>query len=145
MLPRLLRDSNEPTDHDILPGGVSPLLTSSNQRPQVPAAARRSDAKRDSDKFQVTFSAKTFRPDEIDVKTVDNFVVIHGKHEELPDEYGFVSREFTRRCQLPDDVEPSLRPHLSETRWFADDRSPTKKRLEPPPRRKELFLLQWSC
>lgn len=56
--------------------------------------------------FKVMLNVKHFRPDEIDVKTVDNFVVIHGKHEEHADEHGFVSREFTRRYQLPDDVDP---------------------------------------
>lgn len=63
------------------------------------------DSKPDS-KFQVMLNVKCFRPNEIDVKTVDNFVVIHGKHEEHADEHGFVSREFTRRYKLPDDVEP---------------------------------------
>lgn len=36
---------------------------------------------------------------------VDNYVVIEGKHEERSDEHGFVSRQFTRRYQLPDNVD----------------------------------------
>ncbi|GIX84365.1 protein lethal(2)essential for life [Caerostris extrusa] len=109
MFPSLLRDLYEPTDYrySILPCGVSatPYFTV-RQPPQVPVAPRRSDAKKDSSKLQVMFNVKDFRPDQIDVKTVDNFVVIHGKHEEQAHQYGFVSREFTRRYWLPDDVEP---------------------------------------
>ncbi|GIZ00644.1 alpha-crystallin B chain [Caerostris extrusa] len=106
MFGRVLRDLYEPTDY-IVPGGVfhTPYFIM-RQRPQATVAPRRSDAKRDSNKFQVMVNVKHFRPHEIDVKTVDNFVVIHGQHEEQADEYGFVTREFTRRCRLPDDVEP---------------------------------------
>jgi len=46
-----------------------------------------------------------FKPDEITVKTVNNFVVVEGKHEERQDEHGFISRQFQRRYKLPDDTE----------------------------------------
>jgi crystallin alpha B len=39
------------------------------------------------------------------VKTVNNFVVVEGKHEERQDEHGFISRQFQRRYKLPNDVE----------------------------------------
>jgi crystallin, alpha B len=48
-----------------------------------------------------------FTPEEITVKTVDNNVVVTAKHEERQDEHGFISREFTRRYQLPRDIDPS--------------------------------------
>jgi crystallin alpha B len=47
-----------------------------------------------------------FKPDELTVKTLDNFVVVEGKHEERQDEHGFISRQFQRRYRLPDDTEP---------------------------------------
>jgi len=46
-----------------------------------------------------------FKPDEITVKTVNNFVVVEGKHEERQDEHGFISRQFQRRYKLPDDTD----------------------------------------
>ena len=46
-----------------------------------------------------------FKPDELTVKTVNNFVVVEGKHEERQDEHGFISRQFQRRYKLPNDVE----------------------------------------
>lgn len=36
------------------------------------------------------------------MKTSGNSVVIEGKHEERPDEHGYVQRHFVRRYQLPD-------------------------------------------
>lgn len=60
----------------------------------------------DPTKFQVMLDVNQFTPDEINVKTVDNCVVIHGKHEEKLDEHGYVAREFQRRYILPDNVVP---------------------------------------
>ena len=56
----------------------------------------------DKDKFQCTLDVQQFKPEEIEVKVVDNFVVISGKHEEKRDEHGWVSREFTRRYMIPE-------------------------------------------
>jgi len=55
--------------------------------------------------FQVNLDVQQFKPDELTVKTVNNFVVVEGKHEERQDEHGFISRQFQRRYKLPDDVE----------------------------------------
>lgn len=47
-----------------------------------------------------------FKPDELTVKMVDDFVVVEGKHEERQDDHGFISRQFQRRYKLPSDVDP---------------------------------------
>ncbi|KFM61320.1 Protein lethal(2)essential for life, partial [Stegodyphus mimosarum] len=96
-------------------------------------SAGKADSKSDPSKFQVMLNVKHFRPDEIDVKTVDNFVVIHGKHEEHADEHGFVSREFTRRYQLPDDVEPDTITSSLSQDGVLTIQAP-RKALEPPPK-----------
>ncbi|XP_046999942.1 protein lethal(2)essential for life-like [Schistocerca americana] len=59
----------------------------------------------DKDRFQVSLDVQQFTPNEITVKTVGNAVIVEGKHEERPDEHGFVSRHFVRRYLLPKDVE----------------------------------------
>ena len=56
--------------------------------------------------FQVNLDVQQFKPEELTVKTVDNFIVVEGKHEERQDEHGFISRQFVRRYQLPDEVDP---------------------------------------
>jgi hypothetical protein len=48
-----------------------------------------------------------FQPNEITVKTIDNSVVIEGKHEEREDGHGSVTRHFVRRYTLPKEYEMS--------------------------------------
>ncbi|XP_015922426.1 protein lethal(2)essential for life [Parasteatoda tepidariorum] len=87
----------------------------------------------DSNNFKMMLNVKHFRPDEIDVKTVDDYVVVRGKHEEQADEHGFVSREFTRRYKLPDDVEPDKVVTSLSQDGILTIKAP-RKQLEPPPK-----------
>jgi crystallin alpha B len=64
-----------------------------------------SEVKNDENKFSVRLDCSHFKPEEITVKTVDNNVVINGKHEEKMDKHGWVQREFTRRYALPEGCE----------------------------------------
>ncbi|XP_055951431.1 alpha-crystallin A chain-like [Argiope bruennichi] len=66
------------------------------------ADSGKSEVKNDKDKFQIDLNVSQFKPEELEVKIADKYVVIHGKHEEKSDEHGFVAREFTRRYMLPD-------------------------------------------
>jgi crystallin alpha B len=54
---------------------------------------------------QVILDVQQFAPSEITVKTLDNMVIVEGKHEEKQDEHGYVSRHFVRRYVLPSDIE----------------------------------------
>lgn len=63
-------------------------------------------ARIDKERFQVNLDVQQFGPHEITVKTVDDFIVVEGKHEERQDEHGFVSRQFARRYKLPADYDP---------------------------------------
>lgn len=53
------------------------------------------------DGFQVCLDVQHFQPNEIKVKTEDDSIVVHAKHEEKRDDHGYISREFTRRYDLP--------------------------------------------
>lgn len=55
--------------------------------------------------FQVKLNVKSYKPEEISVKVKDQQVIVEGKHEEREDEHGFVSRQFSRRYQLPADID----------------------------------------
>ncbi|KAL8565144.1 hypothetical protein ACOMHN_003931 [Nucella lapillus] len=57
--------------------------------------------------FRVCMDVSHFQPDEISIKTRDNRVVINARHEERPDEHGFIMREFSRSYVLPKDVDPA--------------------------------------
>nr|ARW29614.1 hsp21.4 [Corythucha ciliata] len=65
--------------------------------------------------FKVSLDVQQFKPEELKVKLSDDgYVVVEGKHEERSDEHGFISRQFTRRYKLPENVMPdSLKSSLS--------------------------------
>ena len=66
-----------------------------------------SEVKNDANKFEVKLDVSHFDPKEIMVKTVDNCLMVHAKHEEKSDKNGYVSREFTRKYVLPEGCEPA--------------------------------------
>lgn len=60
----------------------------------------------DKDHFQAKLDVQQFKPEELTVKVNDdNTVTIEGKHEEKPDEHGFISRHFVRKYILPEDCD----------------------------------------
>ncbi|KAI9557993.1 hypothetical protein GHT06_014746 [Daphnia sinensis] len=65
-----------------------------------------SSVKEDDKSFQVMVDVSHFDPSEISVKTTDNNIIVHAKHEERNDQYGTVSREFRRRVSIPQGVNP---------------------------------------
>lgn len=65
-----------------------------------------SEIKTEDGELQIKLDVNQFAPNEIEVKTVDNSIVIQAQHEEKMDEHGYISRQFTRRYVLPDGVKP---------------------------------------
>ncbi len=59
----------------------------------------------DPNKFEVKLDVSNFSSEEIRVKAIGNSLVIEGKHGELLDKHGYVSRQFTRRYELEDNVD----------------------------------------
>nr|AIU47040.1 heat shock protein [Phenacoccus solenopsis]QAX88058.1 heat shock protein 20.7 [Phenacoccus solenopsis] len=56
------------------------------------------------DQFKVNLDVQQFKPEEVNVKVVDDYLVVEGKHEERQDKHGYISRQFTRRYKLPPNV-----------------------------------------
>lgn len=54
-----------------------------------------------SGNIKVTLDVTHFAPEDLNVKLVDNFLVIEGKHEEKQEGHGFISRHFVRRYEVP--------------------------------------------
>ncbi|XP_014204974.1 protein lethal(2)essential for life [Copidosoma floridanum] len=61
-----------------------------------------SSVEADKDNFKVTLDVQQFSPNEINVSTKDNYIIVNAKHEEKQDEHGFISREFTRKYLIPE-------------------------------------------
>lgn len=106
-------------------------------------ASGKSEVKNDKDKFQVMLNVSHFKPEEVEVKVVDNSIVIHGKHEEKSDEHGFIQREFTRRYMLPDGTEAAT----VKSSWSPDGiltiEAP-KKAIEAPPKNERSIPITMS-
>ena len=79
----------------------------------------RSEVTNDDDKFEIKLDCNQFKPEELTVKTVNNEVLISGKHEERNESDGsksWVSRQFSRKYTLPlgceaQEVQSSLEPN----------------------------------
>ncbi|XP_054707885.1 protein lethal(2)essential for life-like [Uloborus diversus] len=120
-------------DSDLYPPS---LISGYVLRPRTQAAMQasgQSEVKNDADKFKVMLNVSHFKPNEVDVKVVDNFVVIHGKHEEKSDEHGFIQREFTRRYMLPEGAEPeAVKSSLSPNGILTVEAPKKAKEIAPP-------------
>lgn len=56
--------------------------------------------------FRVRLDVRQFKPNEVQIQHDGRMVSVHGKHEERSDDHGFISREFTRKYEIPCDVDP---------------------------------------
>lgn len=60
----------------------------------------------DEQRFAVSIDAYQFRPEEITVKTLDDTLMVEGRHEEVRDRDNYTKMHFVRKYQLPADVHP---------------------------------------
>nr|KAG5703318.1 hypothetical protein BaRGS_025560 [Batillaria attramentaria] len=84
--------------------------------------------------FRVGLDVRHFKPEELKLTTRDNRVVISGRHEERPDEHGFIMRGFQRQYVLPKDVDPNAVTSALNRDGMLFITAP-KKALEPPKER----------
>ena len=91
-----------------------------------------SEVQTDEKCFKVSLDVQQFTPDELDVRVVDREVLVHAKHEQRQDEHGTVTREFTRRYNLPEDVDPdAVKSSLSEEGILSIE-APRKLAIQEP-------------
>ncbi|XP_077457105.1 heat shock protein beta-8 [Stigmatopora argus] len=56
--------------------------------------------------WKVCVNVHSFKADELNIKTREGFVEVSGKHEEKQEEGGIVTKNFTKKIQIPTDVDP---------------------------------------
>ncbi|CAD6189320.1 unnamed protein product [Caenorhabditis auriculariae] len=61
----------------------------------------------DERRFAVDVDCYQFKPEEIQVKTLDDTLLIEGRHEDIRDRDNFTKMYFVRKYQLPRDVDPA--------------------------------------
>ncbi|KAF7634895.1 SHSP domain-containing protein [Meloidogyne graminicola] len=59
----------------------------------------------DSQRFAVEIDCYQFRPEELQVKTLDDTLLIEGRHEDVRDRDNYTKMYFVRKYQLPTDVD----------------------------------------
>jgi crystallin alpha B len=107
-----------------------PSLALSIPRRQLSQRSGASEVRNDDNKFVVKLDCSHFEPQEITVKTVDNNIIINGKHEEKMDKHGWIQREFTRRYALPEGCEAEKVTSALNSNGVLTIEAP-KKPLEP--------------
>lgn len=95
------------------------------QMPSVPDSGL-SEMKLDKDKFSVLLDVKHFSPEELNVKVVGDYIEVHAKHEERPDEHGYISREFHRRYMVPKGIDPAALTSALSPEGVLSITAPTK-------------------
>ncbi|XP_030647849.1 heat shock protein beta-8 isoform X2 [Chanos chanos] len=104
--PRLSTRMGAPWTGSLRPGfprtsmGASPAYSSRYTEPRslTPTNPR--------EPWKVCVNVHSYKPEELNVKTKDGFVEVSGKHEEKQDEGGIVTKNFTKKIQIPVDVDP---------------------------------------
>ena len=84
--------------------------------------------------LQVKMHLPAFLPSELKVKTVCDFLVIEGNHEEKEDEHGLVTRSFRRRYILPTNARTRKEEVLCE---YDNEKMLTVTVNRNPPREEE--------
>lgn len=60
----------------------------------------------DNSRFTVEMETHQFRPEELQVKTMDDTLLVEGRHEDVKDRDNYTRMYFVRKYQLPPDVDP---------------------------------------
>nr|UQK61705.1 small heat shock protein [Eisenia fetida] len=94
-------------EEDLFPPQVWRGVVVRPRRQPAQQASGMSEVQNTDKDFHVNLDVSHFSPEEISIKTVDNRVIIQGKHQEKQDEHGFIERQFKRTYVLPNDVDPN--------------------------------------
>ncbi|XP_070564090.1 alpha-crystallin A chain-like [Ptychodera flava] len=93
------------------------ITPSSTRRQQAGQSLQRLQSQYEdtADRFRVKLDVKHFSPEEVNVKLVENRIVVHAKHEEKEDEHGYITREFTRQYVLPEGTDvDNVKTYMSQ-------------------------------
>ncbi|XP_024278212.1 heat shock protein beta-8-like [Oncorhynchus tshawytscha] len=90
--------------------GFPPTRASTGQPPvystRYSESPRSSPTQTPGEPWKVCVNVHSFKPEELNIKTKDGFVEVSGKHEEKQEEGGIVTKNFTKKIQIPTDVDP---------------------------------------
>lgn len=89
-------------------GFISALASAASTNDTQETSRKRKEAKdkvpEKKARFEVKLNVEGYKPEEMNIKLVDNSLIISGNHEHT-DESGTVTRNFTRTWNIPENVE----------------------------------------
>lgn len=88
-----------------------------------------------SDDFIFSLDVQHFAPEEIQVKVADDHIIIEAEHVDRPDEHGYISRYFKRRCRIPDGFDKEAIMSKLSSDGILTVRAPKIKKEEEPKER----------
>jgi HSP20 family molecular chaperone IbpA len=93
----------------LTPFHILSALANSPQRNNCSRKRKESEERKEEQvekksRFEWKVNVEGYGPEELDVKLLDNCLVVSGKHEHS-DQNGSISRNFTRKLVMPEDVE----------------------------------------
>jgi len=95
--------------------------------------------------FRVQLDVSQFSPEEINIRVVGRDLVIDGKHEERRDDHGFISRSFSRRYTLPENMdEQRVACQLSKDGKLLKLEAPKKEAIEDTPQ-EWIITIEWPA
>ncbi|GFT80107.1 protein lethal(2)essential for life [Nephila pilipes] len=127
-------------DEDLLPSTLYRGFLIHPRTQTSIANSGQSEVKNDDKQFQVSLNVKQFKPEEIQVKIVDNYIIVHGKHEEQEDDHGFVAREFTRKYMLPQNCQAETVTSSLNPEGVLTILAPKKAIEEPPKQERQVTI-----
>ncbi|XP_052075858.1 alpha-crystallin A chain-like [Mytilus californianus] len=77
----------------------------SNDVAEAFAKSEVAEVKYDSKKLEINLDVSMYSPEELNVTIAEDRMIIKGKHEQKEDNYGFITREFTREFVVPENID----------------------------------------
>lgn len=78
------------------------LLSLYQQHPLLQRQQSQQGIVEKTDDLVLSVDVQHFAPEDITVKVVDNFLEVEAKHDERPDDHGFIYRYFKRKYPIPE-------------------------------------------
>ncbi|XP_043604975.1 protein lethal(2)essential for life-like isoform X2 [Bombus pyrosoma] len=129
--------------------GLQPdqLFSSVFERPSFKSFQRDEECgwsimKNDKDRFRVILDVQQFKPEEVGVKVVDNFIIVEGKHENRADDHGLVSRHFVKKYLIPDQYDPERAMSTLSTDGILTITAPLRPEIAESKREKTIKIEQ---
>ena len=72
------------------------------ERMSCKGAAEVEAMKLNEKEFEIKVNVSAYKPEDLEVKVTSDKLTVAGKHEDKSDEFGIVSREFTRHFAIPE-------------------------------------------